>query len=195
VADDDDRPRKKRRDEEDEDRPRRRRDEEEEDRPRRRRDEDEEDDRPRRRRDEDEEEDRPRRWRRYEAEDDDYDDRGSGRRQLSREALRGIAGSQKGIIVCILISLCLVPAFAIMPEGSQMFLLIVLVPVNIAATVFVFLLATKVYSPAMGVFCGILTLVPCIGLGVLIMINQKAVGILKQNGVRVGFLGANASEI
>lgn len=41
----------------------------------------------------------------------------------------------------------------------------------------------------------ILTLIPCIGLIVLLIINGKATSILKQNDVRVGLIGANMSDL
>ena len=61
--------------------------------------------------------------------------------------------------------------------------------------VFVFLLAIKVYSTGIGVLLGILALIPCIGLLVLLVVNIKATGILKKNGIKVGLLGANLSKI
>ena len=61
--------------------------------------------------------------------------------------------------------------------------------------VFVFLLAIKVYSPVVGILFAILTLVPCVGLLMLLLINGKATRILKQNGIRVGLMGANLSEV
>ena len=67
--------------------------------------------------------------------------------------------------------------------------------IGLASTVFVFLLATNVYSTAVGVVCGLLALIPCIGLITLLIINSKATGILRQNGIRVGFLGANLAEL
>jgi hypothetical protein len=190
----DDKPWKKRReDDEDDDRPRGRA---------RRDDDDEDDDRPRRRRRDDDEDDREGpRYRRYEddgADDfDDYDDRprGRGRGRLSRETLRGIAGNQKAIIMCILVYFCLIPVQFVIPPETRIVLAAVFVPLAITAAVFVFLLATKVYSTAAGVVMGILTLVPCIGLLALLIINGKATTVLKENGIRVGFLGANSSDI
>jgi len=38
-------------------------------------------------------------------------------------------------------------------------------------------------------------IVPCISLIVLLVINQKATSYLQQNGVRVGFFGANPNSI
>jgi hypothetical protein len=57
------------------------------------------------------------------------------------------------------------------------------------------LLAIKVYSPRFVVLLAILMLIPGIGLVVLLVVNGKATRILEQNGIRVGLLGANLSEI
>jgi hypothetical protein len=192
---DDDRPWRKRRDEGSED-------ERDEDRPRKkRRDEDEErdEDRPRKkRRDDDEDEERPRRRRRDEDEDEDEDDfeydRGR-RRRMPRADLRAIAGFQKGIIFCILAYVGVVIAQFGVPEDVRLWVILLLVPVGITATVFVFLLATKVYGSTTGVVYAVLTLVPLIGLIMLLVINGKATALMKENGIHVGLLGARSSDI
>ncbi|MEQ8789243.1 MAG: hypothetical protein RIC55_23315 [Pirellulaceae bacterium] len=113
----------------------------------------------------------------------------------SREDLRGVAKCQKGIIVCILIYLiAVICQFAIPPE-IRPFLGLGVLALGVVGTVFVFLLAIKVYSTGVGVLLGILTLIPCVGLIVLLVINAKATGVLKQNGIKVGLLGANLSHI
>ena len=113
----------------------------------------------------------------------------------SREDLRSVAKYQKGILVCILIYLIsVIGQFAIPAEARAIIGLGILV-VGLVGTVFVFLLAIKVYSTGVGVLLGILTLVPCIGLFVLLVVNGKATGVLKQNGIKVGLLGANLSQI
>ena len=182
--------------------PRNDEDDEYEDRPRRRRrrdedEDDDEDDRPRRRRRDDEDDERPRGRRRDEVEyeDEDYDGEPVERKLLSRSDLRSIAGYQKGIIICILVYFCLIPAQFVIPESARIFLALALIPLGLTATVFVFLLATKVYSPALGAILGVLTLVPCIGLIVLLIINAKATGLLKGRGIDVGLLGARMSDI
>jgi hypothetical protein len=83
----------------------------------------------------------------------------------------------------------------VIPEEARIFLLIALAPLGIASTVFVFLLATKVYSQGTGIVLAILTLIPCIGLIVLLIINAKATTILKKHGIGVGLLGANSSDL
>ena len=162
------------------------------------RSDDDDEDRPRRkRRDEDDDEDRPRRKRRDEEEDedDDEDDYEPRRGKLSRATLRGVAGNQKAIILCILVYLCLIPAQFAIPEEFRNFVALALIPLGLTATVFVFMLATKVYTTATGVILGILTLVPCVGLIVLLIINAKATRILKANGIRVGLFGASMTDI
>ena len=113
----------------------------------------------------------------------------------SREDLRSVAKYQKGILVCILIYLiAAICPFAI-PAELQPLIGFGILAVGLVGTVFVFLLAVKVYSTGVGVLLGVLTLVPCIGLIVLLVVNGKATGILKQNGIKVGRLGANLSQI
>jgi hypothetical protein len=112
-----------------------------------------------------------------------------------REDLRNVAKYQKGILVCILIYLIAVVFQFLIPPEMRLLLGLGVLVVGIAGTVFVFLLATKVYSTGTGVLLGILTLIPCIGLIVLLVINGKATGVLRKNGINVGLLGANVSQI
>lgn len=161
------------------------------------RDEDyEEDERPRRRnrRDQDDEDERPRRRREDDA-DEVFDDEPAEGKRLSRSDLRAVAGYQKAIIICILIYLALIPVQFAIPEEARVFLGLFLIPLGLTATVFVFLLATKIYSPVLGVILGLLTLVPCVGLIVLLIINARATALLKSRGIYVGLLGARTSDI
>lgn len=143
--------------------------------------------------------DRPRKRRRPEPDedefDDEFDDWGGEDDRRSRADLREIAGRQRGIIMCILAYFVLGGGQFAVPEDVRMFVLIPLIPVVITAAVFVILLAVKLYGTGSGVVYGILTLVPLVGLIVLLIINQKATKILTDNGVRVGLLGANSSDL
>ena len=113
-----------------------------------------------------------------------------------REDLRKVATYQRGVLVCLLLQMATFAGLFMAPPALTGLVYAVYVLSGIAATVFVFLLALRVYGgAAAGVFLGLLTLVPCIGLLVLLITNSKATGILKQNGIRVGLLGANLSEI
>ena len=113
----------------------------------------------------------------------------------SRADLRSVAQYQKGILVCILIYVVAIFfQFAVPPEVRFILAIGVLLD-GLVGTVFVFLLATKVYGTVIGVVLGILTLVPCLGLLVLLVVNGKATAILKRNHIKVGLMGANLSQI
>ena len=64
----------------------------------------------------------------------------------------------------------------------------------LVAMVFAFALSLKVYSTTTGILLAMLTLVPCLGLFVLLVVNGRATAVLRQNGHKVGLLGAHLSE-
>lgn len=111
------------------------------------------------------------------------------------EDLRGVARYQKGILTCILIYLIAMLCQFLLPPELRLLLAAVVLLVGVAGTVCVFLLATKVYSTPLGILMGILTFLPCIGLIVLLIVNGKATSVLRQNGIKVGMLGADVSRI
>lgn len=113
----------------------------------------------------------------------------------TREDLRNVAKYQKGILVCILIHIVAVILQFMIPAEFRLILGLGYLVVELVSTVFVFLLAIKVYGTAAGVLLGILAIIPCFGLIVLLVVNGKATGILNQNGIKVGLLGANLSNI
>lgn len=113
----------------------------------------------------------------------------------SRDELRKIALYQKGIQVCVLIYLlaviCSLVPFAPMRVLAGLGVILVIT----AGPVFVFLLSTKVYELWLGIVLGILTFVPCLGLIMLLIVNQKATSTLQAKGISVGLMGARLSEI
>ncbi|MBC7815580.1 MAG: hypothetical protein IAG10_01630 [Planctomycetaceae bacterium] len=121
--------------------------------------------------------------------------RAGGRGKEAPEDLRAIAKYQKGVLLCILVELLALGLQVAAPQQLRPLFGIGYLVASLVATVFVFLLAMKVYSTGMGVFWGILTLIPCLGLLVLLIVNSKATGVLKENGISVGLLGAKLSDI
>jgi hypothetical protein len=113
----------------------------------------------------------------------------------ARADLRTIAVRQRGIMFCILGYLVLVAAQFAVPEELRIIPALLAVAVSVAAAVFVFMLALSVYNTAAGIVLGILTLVPLIGLIILLIINARATRILRQHGIRVGLMGANPRQI
>lgn len=117
-----------------------------------------------------------------------------GEKSGNRAHLRNIAKYQKGILTCILIYLISVIANFAVPAELRIFMILGGAAVSIASAVFVFLLAVALYGTALGIVLGILTLIPCIGLIVLLIVNGKATAQLKENGYRVGLMGADMSQ-
>jgi hypothetical protein len=112
-----------------------------------------------------------------------------------REDLRTIARFQKGILVCILIYLIAVIAQFALPPELRIFMAVGVMVFALAGAVFVFLLAIKVYGVGLGILLGVLSMAPCLGLIVLLLVNGKATNVLRQNGIKVGLMGANISSI
>jgi hypothetical protein len=118
----------------------------------------------------------------------------SNPRELTRQDLYSVALYQKALLWCILAYFVTIIAEFALPEAYRIFVSLVLIPVALTATVFVFLLAMRVYSVLIGIVLGVLTMIPCIGLITLLVINQKASGILTKHGYKVGLMGANLSQ-
>lgn len=118
-----------------------------------------------------------------------------GVRSGTREDLRKVATYQKGILVCILLYFGAVVSQFLFPPELVIVPALMIIGVALASMVFIFLLAMKVYSTGFGIALGIGALIPLIGLFILLMVNGKATRILKENGIHVGLLGANLSQI
>jgi hypothetical protein len=118
-------------------------------------------------------------------------------RGFRRSELRSIATYQKAIMFCILgyfgAGIAAMASPAILPV--RLLIGLCAVGVIIAALVFTILLATQTFSTGVAVLLGILVLIPLIGLIVLLIINQRATAILRDYDIRVGFLGANMSDL
>ncbi len=114
---------------------------------------------------------------------------------FSSEEMQAIAKHQKGVLICIaLYLLCVIGQFVVPSQAKTFVALGALVPI-IGGAVFVFMLATKVYNTVSGVLLGIVTLVPILGLIVLLVINGRATKVLRNADVSVGLFGANLSEL
>jgi hypothetical protein len=127
------------------------------------------------------------------------DSRIVGVRSGSRDELLNVAKYQRRVITCVQAQVMTGAALMyflprVVPQVA--FLLYVgLLLVGLVSSAFVFLLAINVYSTSVGILLGVLGIIPCIGLVVLLAVNGKATSILKQNGIQVGLMGANLSQL
>ncbi len=104
--------------------------------------------------------------------------------------VRSVASRQRAIILCILVNIVLLVCQFLLPVQVRPILALAYVAVVIVSVVFIFLLSTQLYGTGVGILLGILTLVPLIGLFVLLIVNGKATAVLKKHGIQVGLLGA-----
>lgn len=115
--------------------------------------------------------------------------------RLTREDLRGIATQQRVILICFLVYVvALILRFAV-PQQLVPILGLAVLATGVVAAVFVFMLAIRLYGTAVGVVLGILTLIPVVGLIVLLIVNGKATSTLKSNNIQVGLMGADPKSI
>lgn len=113
----------------------------------------------------------------------------------SHDDLRRVALYQKGIIVCILIYIAAVFGQFALPQELRPLVGLGILFVMLVGAVCVFLLAMRTHGALLGIVLGILSMVPLIGLLILLIVNGKATHILRQNGIKVGLLGAKASSV
>ena len=82
-----------------------------------------------------------------------------------------------------------------LPNEMLSVISVIVLLVGIVGALFVFMLAIKLYGAVLGIMLGVLSLVPLAGLLILSIVNGKATGVLRKNGVKVGLLGADISAI
>jgi hypothetical protein len=112
----------------------------------------------------------------------------------SPDGIREIAKRQRALLLCILgnilLYLLLLATRDRIPLMAALLIVGALFAVEITAMVYVFLLSTKLYGMGVGILMGILTLVPCLGLLILLVVNGRATTALQASGIKVGLLGA-----
>jgi len=65
----------------------------------------------------------------------------------------------------------------------------------LTAAMAVFVASAKMDGLPLGVLLALLTIFPCIGLVVLLIINQRAARLLQLNGIRIGWMGAKMEDV
>lgn len=113
----------------------------------------------------------------------------------NRDDLRTIAKGQKGVIFCILGYIALMAAQFVLPPDLRPVFFLAALAVSVTAVAHVFILSLALYGTGAGIALGVMTLVPLVGLFVLLLVNGKATSVLKRHGIKVGLLGARMSDL
>lgn len=115
------------------------------------------------------------------------------------EDLKRVASAQKAIIICVQLYLLAIAVWVFvgkypMPLAVRVAVAVGMAALAIGSMVLVVILCMRVYGISVGIFLGILTMVPCLGLFILLMASTKATRVLRDNGYTVGFTGADLSQ-
>ncbi|MHB1560138.1 MAG: hypothetical protein ACYC61_22025 [Isosphaeraceae bacterium] len=130
----------------------------------------------------------------------------TGKKTGKKAKLRAVASHQRNLLICIVLQIVFnIAAFAVnknladTPQPSPamgllaLFVGLGLLAAAIGGLVYACLLASKFYGVGVVILLAVLSLVPCLGLIILLMINQRATAMLQENGYEVGLLGAKMS--
>jgi len=120
-----------------------------------------------------------------------------GRVRTARD-IRAIARGQRGVIACILANIVGMIVLMATRQYTEPFAGFVGLAILAFAAVNLYFAAPlgyRVGSVILGVGAGLASLIPCVGLLALVLINQRATKILRAAGLRVGFFGVSSSEI
>jgi hypothetical protein len=110
--------------------------------------------------------------------------------------VRQIAQQQRGIIYCILAEVVVMVLIATVGRSAPLLafaLDLAYLAIGITGAVFLFMLSISLYNTALGIILGILSLIPLLGLLILLMVNNKATTTLREHGVKVGLMGAKTA--
>ncbi len=109
--------------------------------------------------------------------------------------LRTIALRQRAIMFCILGEITAMVLLAVLPLDLKIIGQLLYLAGAMTAAVFIFMLSIALYNTGAGIVLGILTLIPLLGLIVLLIVNGKATTTLRAHGIKVGLMGADIRQI
>lgn len=118
--------------------------------------------------------------------------------QDHREKLRRVAKYQRWVLLAVLLNICATIVAIAVPRDSlivSLMILAVALAILVFAVTSVVMLAGELWNVGIAILCAILMFLPCISLITLLVVNQKATGLLQQHGIHVGLMGADVNKI
>jgi hypothetical protein len=126
----------------------------------------------------------------------------SGSRHAGRGKLFQVAKYQRWVMQCVLanilslvVSVLSFSQVIVIPPRVHPVFGFVLIVIASLMIISAFQLANQFYSDLISIICALAMWVPGLSLIVLLIINQKATGYLKENGIKVGLMGASRKQI
>jgi hypothetical protein len=109
--------------------------------------------------------------------------------------IRKIAMEQKALLYCLLVQALIGTGLEFGPPELQMPLHASAILSLIAMSVLLFVLAKRLFNTSVAVALGLLGLIPFVGIIVLLFVNRKAMKVLRESGISIGFMGAKSRQI
>lgn len=119
-------------------------------------------------------------------------------RGSNRDYLLKVATAQKHVLYVVLAYVLLIVVNLVLGRvlpGMINVGMFAFLAVAIAGAITVYRLASLFRSKVVAAIYLVGLLVPCLGLLLLLSISQEATRVLKENGIKVGLLGANLDDI
>jgi hypothetical protein len=113
----------------------------------------------------------------------------------SREELYRLAVAQKAICIIILVQILSFVLRATLPPGLAFLGLALYALATLVGLFFIVVFFVRVYGAVLGLVLAVLSLIPLLGLLILLAANARATKALKEAGLRVGLLGAKLKEV
>ena len=118
-----------------------------------------------------------------------------GEKRVGYDQLKRIAHSQKAIVICVGFVLGAMVGELVVPSSWQGILRFGLGISLLLGTICLMVQGVRLYGVALGLILAVFALSPYTVLVVLLLLHFKANRVLKQHGIKVGWLGANLCQL
>jgi hypothetical protein len=113
----------------------------------------------------------------------------------SREELYRIAVAQKAICIVILVQILSFVLQMVLPQGIAWAGLAIYLLASLVGLFFIVIFLVRVYGGVLGILMAVLSIIPLVGLLILLAANARATKALQGAGLKVGLLGADLKAV
>lgn len=97
--------------------------------------------------------------------------------------------------MCILAQICCI-GFNVCTGGALGLIVDILnIAVMVASAILIGIAATRLWAKGAGIILGVVSIVPLVGLVILLVVNGAITRTLKRHGIKVGVMGADPAKI
>ena len=109
--------------------------------------------------------------------------------------LKTIIKHQKGVVACLCVYLLFLIGPFLSPSEGKLFSVFMLMVVAVMAAAYAFPLETLLFNRSVAILLTLLTLLPGVGLLILLTVAHQTTKFLRSKGIHAGLFGANLSDV